>query len=88
MAETYQKLADAVEANHLEVNFSLQQEDARVAYSKKNKALCSLLNSTSKQIKAQGNGRRPCVIQVADQPATKSGPKKQKGAGNEKAPPE
>ena len=51
LADIHSKLLQQLTDNHLEVNFSLQQEDAKQAFSKKQKALNSLLNSTSKQIK-------------------------------------
>ena len=51
LAEMCQKLEDTLEANHLEVNYSLQHADAKLVYSKKTKALNSLLNTATKQIK-------------------------------------
>ena len=51
LAEIYSKQRQSLVDNHLEVNFSLQDVDAKQIYSKKSKALNSLLNTVSKQVK-------------------------------------
>ena len=51
LAEIYSKQLQSLVDNHLEVNFSIQDVDAKQIYSKKSKALNTLLNAVSKQAK-------------------------------------
>ena len=51
LADIYSKQRQVLVDNHLEVNFSLQDVDAKQIYNKKSKALNALLNTVSKQVK-------------------------------------